>query len=123
MDGTKSTYYFIGTSCDIGAPVQRGKLYSPGMHFEKFGAKAMFTEAEALNVLAGGGAFVPEKDFDFTDEEIKKYPYPKFREKAPDEFKAKHATALAAISAHLEELQKRAALVAGDPVSTGEPNV
>lgn len=123
----KQLYYFIGSSCDIGAPEERGKLYSPGQHWEKFGSKAMFTEAEALNAIAGGGAFVPAADFNFTDDEVKTYRAPKFRQAAPDEFKVRYAAALVAIQNHLAELQKRqAAPVAGEPdiqPVTGEPHV
>lgn len=91
----------MGSECEIG-----------NRKLEKFGSEIKLTDAEALNALEGGAALCPDKDFRFTAEEIKKYPYAKFRDRAPDEFKERFKVAAIAIHAHLEALKAAAEPVA-----------
>lgn len=87
-------YYFIGAESEIGT-----------RKLEKYGSEIKLTDAEALNALDGGVQLLPAKDWHFTKEEVKQYPFPKFRERAPAEFKARHIAALKNAARHLRTLK------------------
>lgn len=61
-------YRFVGSAqCDIG-----------GTAYERFGSRAQFTRELAGDVLAGGGSFIPEPDYQalgITDAEQMQYAY------------------------------------------------
>lgn len=61
-------YRFVGSGpCEVGDRV-----------FDRVGAQAEFSEAFAKDVLAGGGCFIPEQDFqslDFDEMELQARPW------------------------------------------------
>ena len=91
----KQLYHFIGSECQLG-----------DLKLEKFGTEVKLDTAAALNALEGGAQLCPQKDFNFTEQEVSLYPYPAFRASAPEAFQVKFRAALAAVVAHLEELRK-----------------
>jgi hypothetical protein len=91
----KQSYFFIGSECQLG-----------DLKLEKFGTEVKLDAAAALNALEGGAQLCPQKDFNFTEQEVSLYPYPAFRASAPEVFQVKFRAAMAAVVAHLEELKK-----------------
>jgi hypothetical protein len=91
----KQSYFFIGSECQLG-----------DLKLEKFGTEVKLDAAAALNALEGGAQLCPQKDFNFTEQEVSLYPYPAFRASAPEAFQVKFRAAQAAVAAHLEELKK-----------------
>ena len=98
----KQLYYFVGSESQIG-----------DLKLEKFGHQVSLDADAALNALDGGAQLCPAKDFNFTEQEVKDYPYPAFRACAPDEFQVKYRAALVAVHAHLEELRQQKVVTNG----------
>ena len=92
-----SLYRFVGAVSEIGRKT-----------LERLGTKISLSDAEALNAIDGGCQLCPAADFPFSDEECKKYSTSKFRDRAPEEFKARLKQAYLAVAAHLEVLKAKA---------------
>ena len=85
-----STYNFVGSYCEIDG----GRI-----KLEKFGQRIDLPEDLAAVVIKGGGAILPEAEFEslgFTEQEISLYAYPGQQASAPEAFLAKRTQAHAA---------------------------
>lgn len=93
-----SVYCFVGSYCEIDG----GRI-----KLERFGQKIDLPEEIAATVISGGGAILPEADFEglaFTEQEMSLYAYPGPQASAPEAFQRKRAAAHAAFC----ELQRAA---------------
>lgn len=82
-----STYHFVGSYCEI----DNGRI-----KLERFGQRIELPENVAETVIRGGGAILPEADFNaigFTEQEISLYAYPGQQATAPEVFQRKRAEA------------------------------
>jgi hypothetical protein len=90
----KQLYCFLGSESQIGE-----------LKLEKFGTEVALDPEAALNALEGGAQLVPKEEFSFTEQEVSLYPYPAFRDEAPEAFKAKYRATFGLVAAHLEKLR------------------
>lgn len=91
-------YRFVGSACVI---------HGTG-EFSKFGQRVELPEAVADTVILGGGAFVPEDEFEalgFTTDELKNYQFPGQQANAPLSFHEKKTAAILAFQTRREELR------------------
>jgi hypothetical protein len=78
-----------------------------GHKLNRFGQSVDLTDEQADEAIVGGAELLPEADFNdcgFTADELKKYPNPLKRMKAPEEFIEKYREARAKVAARREEL-------------------
>jgi hypothetical protein len=76
-------YRFVGSYCEI----DNGRI-----KMDRFGQRVEFSGDVADTVIRGGGAILPEEDFEnlgFTADEQAAYAYPGQQESAPESFKTK----------------------------------
>lgn len=82
-----STYRFVGSYCEIDG----GRI-----KLERFGQRIELPDEVAETVIRGGGAILPEADFEslgFTEQEISLYAYPGQQIGAPEAFTRKQQEA------------------------------
>jgi hypothetical protein len=92
------TYYFVGSYCEIDG----GRI-----KLERFGQRIDLPEDLATTVILGGGAILPEADFEslgFTEQEISLYAYPGQQATAPEAFLKKRSQAHVAFCGLRESL-------------------
>jgi len=80
-------YRFVGSYCEI----DNGRI-----KLDRFGQRVELGDDVADTVIRGGGAILPEEDFErlgFTAEELAAYAYPGQQESAPEGFKEKRNAA------------------------------
>lgn len=102
-----STYRYCGTLTEVGE-----------LRLTKFGQVAEFSDAQAREVILGGGAIVPSADFDkiaFTEQELSLYSNSGSHGEANRAFQAKKKSALMAC----HDLRTR--LEAGETISATPP--
>ena len=78
-----------------------------GHKLNRFGQPVELTDGQADEAIEGGAELLSDADFDecgFTADELKRYPNPLKRMKAPEEFIEKYRAARAKVAAHREEL-------------------
>ena len=93
-----TAYRFVGSACSI---------HGVG-DFSKFGQRVELPETVADTVILGGGAFIPEAQFEalgFTAEELKSFPFPGQQANAPESFQNKKREAILAFQTRNEELR------------------
>lgn len=111
-------YRFVGVHCIIHDHAE----------LKRFGEPVMLTDEQADTVIRGGGAVLPEPDFDslgFTAKELAAYPFPGQQVNAPEEFHAKKRAAQALFCRLHEEAVaafEAAAKAEGEPQPETEVN-
>lgn len=92
-------YLFVGSYCKIDG----GRI-----KLERFGQRLELPDALAEIIVNGGGAILPEAQFDeigFTEQELDQYAYPGRRLGAPEAFNAKVVEAHRAFCEYREQVK------------------
>jgi hypothetical protein len=93
-----SAYRFVGSYCEIDG----GRI-----KLERFGQQVELPDAVAEVVVKGGGAIIPETEFEslgFTEQELSLYAYPGQQDGAPEAFAVKRHAAHVAFHDHHKSL-------------------
>jgi len=92
-------YRFVGSYCEIDG----GRI-----KLERFGQQIELPDEVAEIVVKGGGAIIPEADFEklgFTEQELSLYAFPGQQVGAPDAFTVKHHAAHVAFHDHKQAVE------------------